>query len=156
MITGAVFCWQVASSARGAPARRGQPAATIRRVGWLSIGSETSTAHLHVAFTQGMRDLGWLEGKDVELRFVYADGDVNRLDALASELVGQKVEVIVLGAAAAARAAQRATQTIPIVMAGVANALARVVASPGQAGGNITAHQPANIVFSGQADRDPP
>jgi putative ABC transport system substrate-binding protein len=79
----------------------GQPAATIRRVGYLAFGSEASNAHLRTAFSQGMQDLGWLEGKNVEYRFVYANGDVHRLDALASELIEQQVSVILVGAAKA-------------------------------------------------------
>ena len=64
---------------------------------------------------------------------------VDRLDALASELIGQKVEVIVVSSQQAARAAQRATKTIPIVMAGVSNAVgAGFVASLAKPGGNIT------------------
>ena len=93
------------------PLARGQPAATIRRVGWLSLASETASALLYASFKQGMQDLGWLEGKNVEYRFVYADGDVNRVDALASELIGQKVDVIAVGNAAGTRALQRATRT---------------------------------------------
>jgi putative ABC transport system substrate-binding protein len=118
---------------------RGQPAATIRRVGLLSGASEATAAHLRAAFTQGMQDLGWLEGKNIEYRFVYANGDLDRLDALAGELIGQKAEVILLSSQQAARAAQRATKTIPIVMAGVSNAVgAGFVASLAKPGGNIT------------------
>ena len=118
---------------------RGQPAATIRRVGMLSVSSEATATHVFAAFKQGMHDLGWLEGRNVEYRFVSADGDVGRLDAVASELIGQKVEVIVVGNPQGARAAQRATKTIPIVMAGVANAAgAGFVASLAKPGGNIT------------------
>ncbi len=71
----------------------GQPAATIRRVGVLWFASEAASTVPRVAFTQGMQDLGWLEGKNVEYRFVHANGDVDRMDTLASELIGQKVEV---------------------------------------------------------------
>jgi putative ABC transport system substrate-binding protein len=118
---------------------RGQPAATIRRVGILAIGSEATRVHLGAAFRQGMRELGWLEEKNVEYRFLYADGDVDRLDALASELIGQKVEVIVAGSSSVTGAAQRATKTIPIVMVGVSNAVGnRFVASLAKPGGNIT------------------
>jgi len=118
---------------------RGQPAATIRRVGWLSLGSETSPAEVYAAFKQGMHDLGWQEGKNVEYRFVYANGDVGRLDTLASELVGQKVDVIVVGNATTTRALQRATKTIPIVMATVSDPVGNgFVASLGKPGGNIT------------------
>ena len=86
-----------------------------------------------------MHDLGWQEGKNIEYRIVYSDGDVNRVDALASELVSQKVDVIVVGAVPAARALQRATKTIPIVMANVVNPVdGGLVASFAKPGGNIT------------------
>jgi len=117
----------------------GQPAATIRRVGYLAFGSEATNAHLRTAFSQGMQDLGWLEGKNVEYRFVYANGDVHRLDALASELIGQQVSVILVGSGQSAHAAQQATKTLPIVLAGVGNAVGvGLVASLAKPGGNIT------------------
>jgi putative ABC transport system substrate-binding protein len=117
----------------------GQPAPTIRRVGWLSFASEGNGAHLFAAFKQGMQDLGWIEGKNVEYRFVYANGDVDRLDALAGELIGQKAEVIVVSSQQTAGAAQRATKKIPIVIAGVSNAVgAGLVAGLAKPGGNIT------------------
>ena len=101
-----------------------------------------------------MRDLGWLEGKNVEYRFVYADSDVDRLDALASELVSQQVDVIVAGSTQATRAAQRATKTIPIVMALIANAVGNgFVASLAKPGGNITGF-PTRTKRCWQADRD--
>ena len=117
----------------------GQSAATVRRVGWLSYSSDTTSAHLRAAFKQGMQELGWVEGKNVEYRFVYANSDQHRLDVLARELVEQQVDVILVGSAPAAQAAQRATKTIPIVMAGVSNAVgAGFVASLARPGGNIT------------------
>ena len=75
------------------PLSRGQPAAMIRRVGLLSFSSDAAGAHLRAAFKQGMHELGWLEGKNVEYRFVYANGDVDRLEALAGELIGVLHEV---------------------------------------------------------------
>ncbi len=118
---------------------RGQPAAAIRRVGLLWFSSETTGTHLWKAFKEGMHDLGWLEGKNIEYRFVYANGDVDRLEALAGELIGQKVDVIMVGSSQSAHAAQQATKTIAIVMAGVANAVgAGLVASLAKPGGNIT------------------
>ncbi len=117
----------------------GQSAATIRRVGWLAYGSEASAPDLIAALIQGMRDLGWQEGKNVEYRVVYAYSDVNRMDVLASELIRQKAEVIVAGSAPTVRALQRATKTIPIVMANVANPVGNgFVASLAKPGGNIT------------------
>ena len=116
-----------------------QSAASLRRIGILQTSSEAAVAHVHAALKQGMQDLGWLEGKNVEYRIGYANGDVDRLDGLASELIEQKIDVIVTGSTLATRAAQRATKTIPIVMAGVANAVdAGVVASLAKPGGNIT------------------
>jgi putative ABC transport system substrate-binding protein len=117
----------------------GQPVATIRRVGVLQIASETSGARMRAAFKQGMQDLGWLEGKNIEYRIVYANGDADRLEALAGELVAQRVEVVVAGNTTATRAAQRATKTIPIVMASVSNPVGNgFVASLAKPGGNIT------------------
>ncbi len=91
------------------------------------------------AFPQGMRDLGYVEGKNLLLEWRFADGDVGRLPALAAELAALKVDVLVAVAHSAALAAQRATTTIPIVMttsgdpvgSGLVNSLA-------QPGGNIT------------------
>ncbi len=121
------------------PLGRGQPAANTRRVGWVSLGSIASPAEGYGAFKQGMHDLGWLEGKNVAYQAAYADGDVNRLDILASELIGQKVDVIVVGNATTTRALQRATKTIPIVMASINNAVGNgFVASLAKPGGNIT------------------
>ncbi len=118
---------------------RGQPAATIRRVGWLSLGSEPNVVHLYAAFKQGMDDLGWHEGKNVDYRVVYADGDVGRLDALANDLLLQNVDVIVVGNPQTTRAARRATKTTPIVMSSVGDAVgAGFIASLASPGGNIT------------------
>ena len=121
------------------PLARGQPATTLRGVGMVMVASEVAVAQRRAAFKQGMHDLGWLEGKNVEYRFVYADGNVDRVDVLVSELIGQKVEVIVAAGTPATRAAQRATKTIPIVMASVSNPVdAGFVVSLAQPGGNIT------------------
>ena len=118
---------------------RGQSAADIRRVGWLSLGSKAGTAEVYAALRQGMHDLDWLEGKNVEYQIVYADGDVGELDALASELIRQKVGVIVVGNATTLRALQRATKTVSIVMANVNNPVGNgFVASLAKPGGNIT------------------
>ena len=72
------------------PLGRGQPAATIRRVGRLRPDRKQRIHDLRAAFTQGMQDLGWLDGKNVEYRFVYADGDMDRLETLVGELVDRK------------------------------------------------------------------
>ena len=68
----------------------GQVGANIRRVGILHQALETAGAGMRVPFKQGMRDLGWLEGKNVEYRVAYAGGDESRLDVLSSELIAQR------------------------------------------------------------------
>ncbi len=116
-----------------------QPTATIPRVGWLTFGPEASVASLLAALKRGMSDLGWQEGKSIEYRIVYADSDMNRLDASARELMSQKVDVILVGSAPTARAIQRATKTIPIVMANIANPDGNgLVASLAKPGHNVT------------------
>ena len=121
----------------------GQAAATIRRVGWLAVGSKASPGDAYVAFKQGMHDLGWLEGKNVEYQIVYANGDVGRLDALAGELVGGNVEVVVAPNGPTTRAFQRATKTVPIVMGNVGNAVGDgFVASLAKPGGTSLASPP--------------
>ena len=91
------------------------------------------------AFRQGLRDLGYVEGRNLELVYRYADGDYARLPALAAELVRQNVDVILGAGAPSVSAAQRATTTIPIVIgtAGdpVGTGFAKSLARPG---GNIT------------------
>jgi len=116
-----------------------QPASTMRRVGWLTLGPEASVAYLLTTLKKGMHDLGWQEGKNIEYRIVYANNDMNRLGASASELISQKVDVIVVGNAPAARALQRATKTIPIVMANMSDPVGNgLVASLAEPGGNVT------------------
>jgi putative tryptophan/tyrosine transport system substrate-binding protein len=117
----------------------GQRAAALRRVGYLGVTSMATGGQLVDAFKQGMRDLGWVEGINIEYRMVYAEGEVSGLDALARALLSQQVEVIAVGSAQAARAAQKATKTVPIVMTGVGNAVdSGFVTSLASPGGNVT------------------
>lgn len=118
---------------------RGQVAPAPRRVGIIVTSSMAAGAHVIEAFKQGMRDLGWREGRDIEYRLVFAGGDMTRMDALAFDLVSQQVDVILVPHPPAAAAAQRATKTIPVVMTNVSNAVANgFVASLDKPGGNIT------------------
>jgi putative tryptophan/tyrosine transport system substrate-binding protein len=115
-----------------------QAPATLRRIGVVTIGAPAAGA-TEDPFKAGMRDLGWVEGRNIEYRTAYAHGDTNRLDALVRELLAQQVEVIVTSSAVSTRAAQRVTKTVPIVMTfsvdAVGNALVASLARPG---GNIT------------------
>ena len=91
------------------------------------------------ALRQGLRDLGYVEGQNLLIEARYAEGSLERLRDLADELVRLQVDVIVTGGAAATRAAQHATRTIPIVMANVSDPVAQgLVASLARPEGNTT------------------
>jgi putative ABC transport system substrate-binding protein len=107
------------------------------RVGWLSDGMRAgATSRLHEAFRHGLRDLGYVEGQNLVIEHRYAEGSQERLADLAAELVRLKVDVIVAGGAYAIRAAQHATRTIPIVMAGTSDPVAQgFIASLARPGG---------------------
>ena len=120
-------------------ATHAQQATTVHRIGRLLSGSSSSDRHLVEAFRQGLRDLGYVEGQNLVVEYRYAEGSQERLPALAAELVQLQVEVIVAGGSTTIRAAQHATRTIPIVMAGTGDAVAAgFVASLAHPGGNIT------------------
>ena len=91
------------------------------------------------AFRQGLRELGYVEGKNIVIEWRYAEGKLDRLPALAAELVRLKVDIIVTAGAPATRAAKEATVTIPIVMTQVGDPVGSgFVASLARPGGNIT------------------
>jgi ABC-type uncharacterized transport system substrate-binding protein len=120
-------------------AAAGQPASTVPRIGYLEFGSAApGTPHLE-AFRQGLRDLGWVEGQNIALEVRDAQGQRERLPALAVELVRLKVDVLFASTTPAALAAQHATATIPIVIGFVADPVGSgLVASLARPGGNIT------------------
>ena len=102
-------------------AAEAQPPAThVHRIGVLSSRSPLVARPYVEAFQQQLRTLGYIEGQNLALEARYAEDQVEQLPALATELVRLPVEVIVAGGAPAIRAAQQATRTIPIVMAGTA------------------------------------
>ena len=84
-------------------------------IGFLGASSKTSSARYYSGFAIGMRELGYLEGRDYGFEDRYADGDVSRMPSLAEELVGLKPAVIVASATAGALAAKQASTSIPIV-----------------------------------------
>ena len=108
----------------------------IPRIGYLS---GTPTNPRREAFRQGLRELGYVEGKNILIEWRSAEGKFNRLPELAAELVRLKVDVIVTGGPNATRPAKEATATIPIVMAFDTDPVGNgFVASLGRPGGNIT------------------
>jgi len=118
------------------PARAQQPT-KVPRIGYLSLAAKPSVRD--EAFTQGLRELGWINGQNITIEYRWAANKAESLAALADELVGLKVDLIVAPATPAVNAAKNATKTIPIVMIAVADAVASgFVASLAQPGGNIT------------------
>src|SRR5262245_41919522 len=93
----------------------------VHRIGWLGHDSPPSGPNPYVeAFQQGLRDLGYVEGQNITIEYRYTEGNVERLPALAAELVGLHVDVIVTSTnTAAAFAAKQTTSTLPIIMAGI-------------------------------------
>jgi len=116
---------------------RAQQAGKVHRIGFLSLQSGlTSTTD---AFPQGLGELGYVEGRNLIIEYRWAAQKEERLPELAAELVRLKVEVIVTAAAPTIEAARRATSTIPIVMAAVADPVGSgLVTSLARPGGNVT------------------
>jgi len=123
------------------PALAQQPAAGIRRIGFLGVSTPAAWAPRIEAFRAGLRDLGYVEGKNIVIEFRFAEGQVDRLPELAAELVRLRVDVIVTHTIPGALAAKQATarNPIPVVMTNVGDAVgAGIVASLAHPGGNIT------------------
>jgi putative ABC transport system substrate-binding protein len=116
-----------------------QQAKKVPRIGFLSAVSPSTISARVEAFRQGLRELGYVEGKNIVIEWRYAEGKADRLPAYAAELVRLKVDVIVASAPPPIRFAKQATVTIPIVMAfdddPVGNGFVASLARPG---GNIT------------------
>jgi ABC-type uncharacterized transport system substrate-binding protein len=123
---GAAATWPLA--ARAQPKR-------LARIGYLALTSAAQHARLSNVFVAGLRELGYVDGRNIQIEFRFAEGDESRLLGLATELVGLNVDVIVTYASGVF-AAQRATATIPIVMVTYANV--GIVGALARPGGNIT------------------
>jgi putative ABC transport system substrate-binding protein len=120
------------------PVEAQQPA-KVPRIGYLTGGAPAALSARINAFREGLRDLGYAEGKNIIIEWRYAEGKPERLPALAAELVRLKVDVIVTGGEAATRPAREATSTIPIVMTQGADPVGTgFVTSLARPGGNIT------------------
>jgi putative tryptophan/tyrosine transport system substrate-binding protein len=111
----------------------------IPRIGYLNATAPSNISARIEPFQQGLRELGYVEGKNIIIEYRFAEGKFDRLPALAAELVRLKVDVIVTGAATSTRAAKEATATIPIVMAQDIDPVGSgFVASLARPGGNVT------------------
>jgi ABC-type uncharacterized transport system substrate-binding protein len=108
-------------------------------IGFIDAGSPSSEARNVAAFHQGLSDTGYVEGQNVAIEYRWAEGTYDRFPALAADLVGRNVDVIATGNFPAARAAKKATSTIPIVFEiGVDPVESGLVASFARPGGNLT------------------
>ncbi len=116
-----------------------QPAGKIYRIGYLSAGAPTSNPLVIAAFQQGLRDLGWVEGQNIDIEYRWAAGRFDRLPDLAADLVHLKVDVIIAAPTPAALAAKNATGTVPIVAVSLTHPVELgLVGSLARPGGNVT------------------
>jgi putative ABC transport system substrate-binding protein len=122
----------------GAVAQAQQPT-KVPRIGSLNASSLSANPARTETFRRGLRELGYVEGKNIMIEWRFGEGKLDRLPALAAELVRLKVDIIVTGGPAPTRAAKEATVTIPIVMTNVGDPVGSgFVASLARPGGNIT------------------
>ena len=142
MTTRRRFVWAAGALMAAPLASFGQAPSKVARIGFLGARSRSTPSNpdaFYEGFLQGMRELGYVEGKNLVIEWRFADGKYERLPALASELVKLKPEVLVCHATPPAQALQRATSTIPIVNVAMADPVGSgLVASLGRPGGNIT------------------
>src|SRR6516165_12715265 len=131
LLGGAAAAWPLAA--------RAQQPAKVWRIGFLSAVTRSAASGSYASFVQGMRELGYVEGKDFVIEWRSVEGKYERFSEIIAEFVRLKVDVIVTGVTAALPALQRETTTIPIVMAYSTDPVGNgLVASLGHPGGNIT------------------
>jgi putative ABC transport system substrate-binding protein len=131
-------------------AAEAQQAAKIARIGWLGANPALGR-DMQDAFLQGLRDLGYVEGRNLVIEYRDAEGKADRLPALAAELVALKVDVIVVGGTVAALAAKQATRTLPVVFASVGDPVTSgLVTSLARPDGNVTGLSNLNVELVGK------
>ena len=131
LLGGAAIAWPRNGLAQSPPKRS--------LIGFLAASSKAAGERFYSGFPLGMRELGYLEGRDYGVEYRYADGDASRLPLLAEELVRLKPDVIVTAATPATLAARRATASIPIVGVNLTDPVAfGLVASEARPGTNVT------------------
>jgi putative ABC transport system substrate-binding protein len=121
----------------GLPAQAQQPR-KISRIGYLSSGDPVSRGYRIEAFRQGLKELGYTEGKNIIIEYRFAEARSDRLPELARELIGLKVDIIFAGGTPATEAAKNATRTLPIVTSSDDPVGRGLVAGLPRPGGNIT------------------
>jgi putative tryptophan/tyrosine transport system substrate-binding protein len=120
-------------------ATRAQQSGKVPRIAFLGLNSAETAQQLVVAFRQGLRERGWVDGENIIIELRFADGKAERLPALVAQLIKGKIDIIVATSSVTTRIAQEATKTIPIVMTTSADALGEgFVTDLAHPGGNIT------------------
>ena len=134
------FIAMIGSAAAGWPlAARAQQTGKMYRIGYLGNSTAALEADLVKPFRDGLRDLGYEEGRSVLIEYRWAEGNDERFPVLIAELIAQKVDVIVTTSTPAHLAAKKATRSVPIVMTSSGDPVATgIVASLARPGGNIT------------------
>ncbi|MGH7331439.1 MAG: ABC transporter substrate-binding protein [Candidatus Rokuibacteriota bacterium] len=121
------------------PTAEAQRAGTVYRVGLLGSATASTAPHLLQAFRQGLRDLGWVEDRNIVIEYRWAEGKLDQLTDLAADLVRLRVDVIVSEGTSGPHAAKHVTRTIPIVMVATGDPVASgLVASLARPSGNVT------------------
>ena len=123
--------------ALGLPAQAQQPS-KVARIGYLNPGDPVSRTYRTEAFRQGLKELGYIEGKNIIIEYRFAEARSERLPELAQDLVRLKVDIIFAGGHPATEAAKNATQTIPIVTSSQDPVSSGFVVGLARPGGNIT------------------
>jgi len=118
---------------------RAQPQGRVRRLGFLGNSTPALEENLIGSFREGLRDLGYIEGKNIFIEYRWAEGKYERFPALIAELVASKVDLIVTAGTPASLAVKKATMSIPLVMIAVGDPVGTgLIASLAHPGGNIT------------------
>ena len=135
-----VFIGTLAGGLLAAPlAAEAQDGGRVWRIGYLDQGSAAGSRSYVDGLRQGLRDLGWVEGRNIAIEARFAEGKTDQLASLAADLVRLKMDLIVTSTTPAALAAKHATKTIPIVIGFAADPVGTgIVASLAHPGGNIT------------------
>ena len=142
-----MFLWlSVVAALGGTAISDAQQLKKVARIGFLASSSSERVKSRLAAFQQGLRELGYVEGKNVIVEYRSAEGKFERLPEIASELVRLKVDLLVVEGAPAAHATKNATSVIPIVIGNAADPVGTgLVASLARPGGNITGLSDFNL-----------
>jgi putative ABC transport system substrate-binding protein len=129
LVGGAAFAWPLASRAQQ----------KIPRIGFMGNSTAALETNLVDAFREGLRELGYEEGRNIAIEYRWADGNYDKFPTLAAELIAAKVDAIVTAGTPAALAVKRATTTVPLVMVAVGDPIGTgLVPSLARPGGNLT------------------